>query len=225
MTAFEDLSALVARFEGGGQSHTGQWAKLPVSAETNRPAAVLMLFGKLDDVPAESDRPIAPADLDVLLLERAHTLDDHPGQVAFPGGSVDPEDESVVAAALREAVEETGLDVAGVRVLGVIPELGIARSNFRVTPVVAWWDSPSPVGVVDYAESAQVFRVPVRDLLDPANRVTATISRMGRTFTSPGFTVNGVLVWGFTGMVLSGLFDELGWTVPWDEGKLYDVDL
>lgn len=225
MTAFEDLSALVARYESGEAGHAAHWSNLPVSAETNRPAAVLMLFGKLDNVTAESDRPIAPADLDVLLLERAHTLDDHPGQVAFPGGSVDPEDESVIAAALREAVEETGLDINGVRVLGVIPELGLIRSNFRVTPVVAWWESPSPVRVVDYAESAQVFRVPVRDLLDPDNRVTATISRFGRTFTSPGFTVNGLLVWGFTGMVLSGLFDELGWTVPWDEGKLHDVDI
>ncbi|MFF2843108.1 NUDIX hydrolase [Paenarthrobacter sp. NPDC057981] len=225
MTALEELTALVTRFQTGQQEHSALWDMLPVTAETNRAAAVLMLFGVLDDVPAESGRPIAPADLDVLLLERAHTLDDHPGQVAFPGGSVDPEDESVVAAALREAVEETGLDANGVRVLGVIPELGLIRSNFRVTPVLAWWDAPSPVRVVDYAESAQVFRVPVRDLLDPVNRVTATISRFGRTFTSPGFTINGVVVWGFTGMVLSGLFDELGWTVPWDRAKLHDINL
>jgi 8-oxo-dGTP pyrophosphatase MutT (NUDIX family) len=46
-----------------------------------------MLFGALDEVPAASDKPLAPADLDVLLLERAHTLGSHPGQVAFPGGS------------------------------------------------------------------------------------------------------------------------------------------
>jgi acyl-homoserine lactone acylase PvdQ len=70
-----------------------------------------------------------------------------------------------------------------------------------------------------------VFRVPVRDLLDPVNRVTATISRFGRTFSSPAFTVNGLVVWGFTGMVLSGLFDELGWTVPWDKDKLYEIQL
>ncbi|WP_405472956.1 NUDIX hydrolase [Paenarthrobacter ilicis] len=225
MTALEDLTALAERVEAGQQKHSELWDQLPVSAETNRAAAVLMLFGKLDDVPAQSGRDIAPADLDVLLLERAHTLDDHPGQVAFPGGSVDPEDDSVIAAALREAVEETGLDASGVRVLGEMPELGLIRSNFRVTPVLAWWDSPSPVRVVDFAESAQVFRVPVRDLLDPANRVTATITRFGRTYTSPGFTVNGVLVWGFTGMVLSGLFDDLGWTVPWDTSKQQDIDL
>ncbi|UVJ38848.1 CoA pyrophosphatase [Arthrobacter sp. CJ23] len=225
MTALEDLAGLITRFDAGAEHRSEHWAQLAVGEETNRPAAVLMLFGVLDDIPAESGRPIAPADLDVLLLERAHTLDDHPGQVAFPGGSVDPGDDSVVAAALREAVEETGLDAGGVQVLGVIPELGLARSKFRVTPVLAWWASPSPVRVVDYGESAQVFRVPVRDLLDPDNRVTATISRFGRTFTSPGFIVNGVVVWGFTGMVLSGLFDELGWTVPWDEERLFEIDI
>lgn len=225
MTALEDLAALITRFDAGEEQRSEHWAQLAVGEETSRPAAVLMLFGVLDDIPAESGRPIAPADLDVLLLERAHTLDDHPGQVAFPGGSVDPEDDSVVAAALREAVEETGLDAGGVQVLGVIPELGLIRSNFRVTPVLAWWASPSPVRVVDYGESAQVFRVPVRDLLDPDNRVTATITRFGRTFKSPAFTVNGVVVWGFTGMVLSGLFDELGWTVPWDEDRLFEIDI
>ncbi|HCC38662.1 MAG TPA: coenzyme A pyrophosphatase, partial [Arthrobacter bacterium] len=63
---------------------------------------------------------------------------------------------------------------------------------------LGWWTSPSPVRVVDFGESAQVFRIPVRDLLDPANRVTATVSRDGLTFSSPAFAVNGVLVWGFT---------------------------
>jgi 8-oxo-dGTP pyrophosphatase MutT (NUDIX family) len=181
---------------------------------------VLMLFGALDDVPAASGRPLAPADLDVLLLERAHTLGSHPGQVAFPGGSIDP-GETAVAAALREAEEETGLDSTGVEVLGTLQQLGLAHSNFLVTPVLGWWRSPSPIRVVDYAESAQVFRVPVRDLLDPENRVMATVHRAGRTFESPAFVVNGVVVWGFTGIVLSGLFDQLGWSVPWDSTRLH----
>ncbi len=119
-------------------------------------------------------------------------------------------------AALREAEEETGLDPAGVEVLGTLQELGLPHSNFLVTPVLGWWRSPSPVRVVDYGESAQVFRVPVRDLLDPDNRAMATVHRAGRTFDSPAFTVNGVVVWGFTGIVLNGLFDQLGWAVPWD---------
>jgi len=106
-----------------------------------------------------------------------------------------------------------------------MPELALPRGNFLVTPVLGWWASPSPVGVVDYGESAQVFRIPVRDLLDPDNRVMATVSRMGQTFLSPAFTVNKVVVWGFTGMILNELFDQLGWSVPWDRTRLHGIDL
>ncbi|MGC0236457.1 NUDIX hydrolase [Arthrobacter sp. SD76] len=221
MSARDDLIQLVRRSESGFDATPDpRWAALTVDEDLARKAAVLMLFGALDDVPAASGKPLAPADLDVLLLERAHTLGSHPGQVAFPGGSIDA-GESPVEAALREAEEETGLDAGGVEVLGTLQQLGLAHSNFLVTPVLGWWHSPSPVRVVDYAESAQVFRVPVRDLLDPDNRVMATVHRAGRTFESPGFTVNGVLVWGFTGIVLSGLFDQLGWSVPWDRTRLH----
>jgi len=225
MTARQDLIDLITSIEAGtAPARNPYWRALTVDAAVARKAAVLMLFGALDVVPAASGKPLAPADLDVLLLERAHTLDEHPGQVAFPGGGIDP-GESPIEAALREAEEETGLDADGVEVLGVMPELALPRGNFLVTPVLGWWASPSPVGVVDYGESAQVFRIPVRDLLDPDNRVMATVSRMGQTFLSPAFTVNKVVVWGFTGMILNELFDQLGWSVPWDRTRLHGIDL
>jgi 8-oxo-dGTP pyrophosphatase MutT (NUDIX family) len=223
VTARQDLIDLVRRSDDGTvDAPNTAWAALTVDESVARKAAILMLFGVLDDVPAASDKLLAAADLDVLLLERAHTLGSHPGQVAFPGGGID-EGETPIAAALREAEEETGLDSTGVEVLGTLQELGLARSNFLVTPVLGWWASPSPVHVVDYAESAQVFRIPVRDLLDPANRVTATVGRDGRTFSSPAFAVNGVLVWGFTGIILDGLFEQLGWAVPWDRTRVHEV--
>jgi 8-oxo-dGTP pyrophosphatase MutT (NUDIX family) len=223
VTARQDLVDLVnAISTGTGPPRNPYWQKLTVDPSLARRAAVLILFGALDDVPAESGKPLAPADLDVLLLERAHTLDDHPGQVAFPGGGIDP-DELPIAAALREAHEETGVDPAGVEVFGELPELALPRGNYLVTPVLGWWASPSPVRVVDYAESAQVFRVPVRDLLDPENRAMATVTRMNQTFQSPAFTVNGVVVWGFTGMILNELFDQLGWSVPWDRTRLHPL--
>jgi len=226
VTARQDLVSLAAGVaDGTAPAPDPRWRELAVEpGERIRRAAVLMLFGALDDVPAASGKLFAPADLDVLLLQRAQTLDDHPGQVAFPGGGIDA-GETAVEAALREAREETGLDPAGVEVLGVMPELALPRGNFLVTPVLAWWAAQSPVRVVDYGESSQVFRVPVRDLLDPDNRVMATVSRAGQSFQSPAFTVNGVVVWGFTGMILNQLFEQLGWSVPWDRTRLHGIDL
>lgn len=194
---------------------------LPRAADS-RPAAVLILFGVLDDLPAH--RPSGSAtvsrDLDVLLLARASTLRSHAGQVAFPGGRVDPEDEDVVAAALREAQEETGVDPSGVEVLGVLEEIPLEYSRHLVSPVLGWWRRPTPVRVVDVGESAAVFRAPVADLLDPAHRGVTVLRRGGREWRGPGFLVaqggKEYLVWGFTAMLLDGLFDQLGWTQPWD---------
>ncbi len=194
-----------------------------------RPAAVLLLFGVLDGTPAEHTAHAVPRDLDVLLLARAATLGHHPGQVAFPGGRIDPGDDGPVDAALREAVEETGLDRAGVDVLGTLGELPLPVSNHLVTPVLAWWSRPTPVRVVDAAESAHVFRVPVADLLDPQRRRTVTVRRARRVHKSPGFLVEADgrehLVWGFTGGVLEALFDRLGWTEPWDRSRTLDAPL
>jgi len=194
-----------------------------------RGAAVLLLFGALDRVPAEHAAASVPRDLDVLLLARATTLGHHPGQVAFPGGRLEPEDDGPVGAALREAEEETGLEPAGVDVLGTLGELPVPVSNHLVTPVLAWWSRPTPVRAVDAAESAHVFRVPVADLLDPERRRTVTVRRDRRVHKSPGFLVEADgrehLVWGFTGGILDALFDRLGWTEPWDRTRTLDAPL
>lgn len=222
MSAYADLLALAEKAATLSEiSVVGRPAlwQPPTDAASYRKAAVLMLFGALDDVDASSSKPFISADLDVLLVERAATLNDHPGQVAFPGGGVDTADESVIAAALREAQEETGLDPLGVEVLGTLPEVPLSVSNFMVTPVVGWWARQTPVDVVDYGESAQVFRVPVRDLLDPENRFTAVLTRDQHTYRGPAFVVNGVVVWGFTAGILNFVFHELGWAVPWDEQR------
>lgn len=197
---------------------------MPV-AEDPRPAAVLILFGVLDRVASirSAEAPAVSRDLDVLLLARAASLRAHPGQVAFPGGRLDPDDADAVAAALREAREETGLDVDGVEVLGTLPAIPLAFSRHLVTPVLAWWRHPSPVGVVDERESAAVFRAPIAELLDPATRGTTVLRRDGREWRGPGFLVprptGDQLVWGFTAMLLDGLFDGLGWTEPWDRDR------
>ncbi|WP_423720960.1 NUDIX hydrolase [Arthrobacter caoxuetaonis] len=190
-----------------------------VDPDAARAAAVLILFGVLDEHPARFHADAVPDDLDVLFVERASTLNSHPGQIAFPGGAVDDSDTDAIAAALREANEETGLDPSGVRILGALPEVGLPVSNFLVTPVLGWWDKPTPVDVVDEAESASVFRVPVADLLDPANRRTTVVARGGQVHRGPAFLVNGVVVWGFTALILDDLFNQLGWTLPWDTSR------
>ncbi|WP_125616264.1 NUDIX hydrolase [Specibacter cremeus] len=220
MSAYADLVELARRAAAGEiRFKRESRPEFAIDPATVRPAAVLLLFGALDSVPAVSEKPLISAQLDLLLVERATTLSDHPGQVAFPGGGVDPGDASLVAAALRETEEETGADPSGIEVLGTLPEVPLAVSNFLVTPVLGWWASQSPVAVVDYGESAQVFRVPVRDLLDPDNRFTVVLRRGDFVYRGPAFRVNGVTVWGFTAGILAQVLEELGWAVPWDANR------
>lgn len=185
----------------------------PPSDGGGRPSAVLILFG---------DGPSGP---DLLLIQRSSTLRKHAGQPAFPGGSIDPEDgdpngEGPVAAALREAAEETGLDPAGVDVLDTLPDHFVWRTGFRVTPVVAWWRDPSEVHPGDPAEVAAVARVPIRDLADPANRASV---RGPSGYVGPAFLVADMVVWGFTAGILEALLDLGGWTRPWDRSRTVDL--
>jgi 8-oxo-dGTP pyrophosphatase MutT (NUDIX family) len=174
-----------------------------------RHSAVLVLFGDGADGP------------DLLFIERAATLRSHAGQPAFPGGAQDDTDDGPVAAALREAQEEVGLDPSGVELLGTLPDLWLPPSGFVVTPVLAWWREPHDVGVVDVAEVAAVARVPIAELVDPANRLRVTHPS---GWIGPAFDVRGLLVWGFT----AGLTDRLlalgGWELPWDQDRVRELD-
>ena len=169
-----------------------------------RQSAVLMLFG-----------PAAGGGEDVVLTERAATLRKHAGQVSFPGGAIDDTDDGPVDAALREAREEVGLDASGVDVVGQLPRLPLSVTGFSVTPVLAWWEQPSPIHAVDPGEVARVVQLPLDALLDPAHRFTAT--HPSRRFKAPAFEVGDVYIWGFTAIVLSETLDLAGLTRPWDE--------
>lgn len=185
--------------------------RLSPPAVDARDAAVLILFGEHQTRGA-----------DVLLQLRADGGGAHSGQVAFPGGSVEPGDGGPVDTALREAVEETGVDPAGVRPVALLPQLHIPVSGFHVTPVVAHWEKPSRVWAVDPAESAAVARVPIADLVDPANRFQL---RHVSGFLGPAFALPGMVVWGFTAAVLALVLDIGGWARPWDGTDIRDLDV
>lgn len=204
--------------------HLAAGRAFPGMARARR-AAVLVLFGRDTTIGTAGETMIAPEQVDVLLLQRASTLRHHPRQIGFPGGRLEPGDAGPASAAVREAVEETGLDPAGLELFDPLPELPLAVSNHLVTPVPAWWLRPSLISAVSDTETAEVFRMPVAALLDPANRVSVQRVRGMSIPRTPAFQVEGRLVWGFTAIVLAGMFDALGWAQPWDEGRLIEPDV
>lgn len=171
-----------------------------------RHSAVLLLFGP---------------DRDLLLIQRASTMRAHAGQPALPGGAVDPGDESAIETALREAHEETGLDPMGVEVFGQLPDLWVPVTGFVVTPVLGWWAHPSPVWARDPAEVSSVHRIGIDEFVDPSHRCRVAHPS---GYVGPGFEVRGLLVWGFTAGLISGLIDRAGWARPWDESRIVSLD-
>ena len=201
-------------------------------AHGGRASAVLVLFAagpQAEPQPGPQAEPqpgpqagpqTAPNNPDLLFIQRSADLRLHASQPAFPGGAIDAADDGPVAAALREAAEEVGVDPDGVDVVGTLPELFIPRTGFRVVPVLAWWREPCAVAPVDAAEVAAVERVSVSELADPATRVMV---KGPSGFLSPAFQVKGMLIWGFTAVLVDRLLALAGWERPWDTAKVIDL--
>ncbi len=136
----------------------------------------------------------------LVLTRRAGTLGQHAGQISLPGGAVD-RDESVEAAAVREAEEEIGLRTDALRVIGRMSPLYIPVSNFSLHPVAAILDR-RPVLAPAADEVARILEVPVRELCDPASFRQGWLHRRERTISVPYFELQGERVWGATAMVL-----------------------
>ncbi|KHG66868.1 ADP-ribose pyrophosphatase, partial [Mycobacterium tuberculosis] len=95
---------------------------------------------------------------------------------------------------------------------------------FHVVPVLAYSPDPGPVAVVNEAETAIVARVPVRAFINPANRLMVYRRPHTRRWAGPAFLLNQMLVWGFTGQVISAVLDVAGWAQPWDTGDIRELD-
>jgi 8-oxo-dGTP pyrophosphatase MutT (NUDIX family) len=191
------------------------------STGAGRDAAVLVLFSGPEESPAGTG---VPEDADLLLTVRASTLRHHAGQAAFPGGATDPDDADPVHTAIREAQEETGIEATRLRPLATLEKMFIAPSGFHVVPVLAYSPDPGPVTVMDEAETAIVARVPLRAFVNPENRLMVYRRTFTSRFAGPAFLLNEMVVWGFTGQVISALLDCAGWAVPWDSDDIRELD-
>ncbi len=198
MSLTERLTAALAKGAGShmilltGDQHDGDLT----GADTLLPAAVLI---------AVTDR----ADPGVILTQRTDTMSRHPGQIAFPGGRIDP-GEDVVTAALREAEEEIALPRDRVRVIGEADSYRTV-TGFQVTPVIGVIP-PDLVFTPSEAEVASVFEVPLSFLLDTANHVEATLEWQGRDRHYYEIMWNERRIWGATAAMIVNLARRLRWS-------------
>ena len=198
-TSESDLIALARRRLAGYR---------PAELELNgwKPAAVLLLL-----------YPLAGSE-HIVLTVRSETVEDHKGQISFPGGAVHAADADLETTAIRETYEEVGIDPDAIEPIGRLDDM-VTVSNFRVTPVVGVLHGgphefrPSP------DEVAEVLEVPLRHLLDPANRVVEWRERRGELTQNPAYEFNGYRVWGATARMLSGFLELLS-----DSGTTADAD-
>jgi 8-oxo-dGTP pyrophosphatase MutT (NUDIX family) len=180
-----------------------EWAK---SGRAFKPAAVLIAFVQW---PGSEGSP------DVLLTQRTEHLQDHAGQISFPGGRIDSTDRDAVAAALREAHEETALPNTAVEILGQLPNY-YTGTGFEITPVVGWINDGSVLTLQrSEHEVKDVFHVPAGFLLDTANhrRELAWFRGYERTFWSIPWrqphTRKHRYIWGATAGMLVMLANQL----------------
>ena len=144
----------------------------------------------------------------VLLTQRTAHLKDHGGQISFPGGRVETEDQTPVHTALRETEEEIGLARQHVEVLGFLPEYRTG-TGFRVTPVVALVTPPFDLAL-DPFEVAEAFEVPLSFLLDPANHKRHSLHYRGALRHFFAMPYGDYFIWGATAGMIRSLTERLG---------------
>ncbi|WP_018023137.1 NUDIX hydrolase [Corynebacterium ulceribovis] len=207
------LTGLIDDTRRGVVPKSRRHVDLRTRAANAKQSAVLVLFG---GAPQAED---LPDDAGVVLLHRPATMRKHSGQIAFPGGRIDDTDPTPQAAALREAWEETGVDITGVAPLATLPQVHIPRTNHDVHPVLAYWQQPSTISAVSPQEADWVEKVPLQLLLEPSNRMMLAAG----DYHGPAFRLGDFVVWGFTAAILDGLIHQAGWELPWNTDTHHDL--
>jgi 8-oxo-dGTP pyrophosphatase MutT (NUDIX family) len=157
----------------------------------------------------------------VYTLRKGH-LQDHAGQISFPGGGMEPSDETLLDTALRETREEIGLPASDVEILGGLEEMYIPPSDYRVSPFVGLLPTLAELKLAP-EEVEEVFTVPLVDLMSESAFQRVPWNRDGRRYEVPVFAVDGVPldgggsglrryeIWGATAAMTAGLLCRLGW--------------
>jgi 8-oxo-dGTP pyrophosphatase MutT (NUDIX family) len=163
-----------------------------------RCAAVLVPLVRIED------------DWHLLLIKRSETVADHKGQVAFPGGACETEDDSLEATALRETAEEIGIAPQDVRILGCLREL-VTVSGYCVAPIVGVIKWPYELSL-SHDEVSRAFTIPLHWLADLRNREMRMQNRLGREVEVIYYKpFNSEVLWGATARMVKNLLDVLGY--------------
>jgi 8-oxo-dGTP pyrophosphatase MutT (NUDIX family) len=188
--ALTDLNAPATR--GDLDLDPAVWEKAGLKA--TKPAAVLVPI-------------VERGEAMVLLTLRTADLTSHAGQIAFPGGKIDPNDETPRAAALREAQEEIGLDARLIDPIGYL-DLYLTFSGFRILPLVARVD-PDYRLTLNQAEVAEAFEVPLAFLMTPDNHLHKTRDWKGIMRNYYEMPYGERLIWGVTAGILRNLYERI----------------
>ncbi|HVW56777.1 MAG TPA: CoA pyrophosphatase [Rhizobiaceae bacterium] len=143
----------------------------------------------------------------LILTQRTEKLRHHSGQIAFPGGGIDPDDASAEDAALRETEEEIGLDRGFIEILGRLPDY-VSGSGFRVVPILGVV-RPGFFLTLNEDEVDDVFEVPLSFLMDPANHAHKSKMWQGRERTFYEMPYGDRYIWGLTAGILRTLYERL----------------
>ena len=188
--AVDPRERFVANVEGGGELSP------ELRALFDRPARAASVLVPLLQ---------RPGGLTMLFTERAAHLKDHAGQISFPGGRI-AQGETAVAAALREAREEIGLEPGSVEILGVLDDL-LTGTGFLITPVVGYVAAGTFVAQPDPTEVATAFEAPLDCLCQPATIRSSYLDRRGTRFRTYEVLHGGYRIWGATAAILVNFRD------------------
>lgn len=143
----------------------------------------------------------------LLFTKRSDQVKYHKGEISFPGGMVDEEDQALIHTALREAYEEIGLKEEDVQILGLLDDI-VTVTEFIVTPIVGLFPYPYPFRVSE-VEIAELIEVPLSFLLSPENFAEHEITRMGRKDLVYAYQYGKHTIWGATARILKQFLDLL----------------